>query len=167
MAVKSPKEVFVMLLSDLRHREERTTEILQEMSEAAKEQDVKEALESRVFLKSQIISSLDRCFKLIGEQPVKVTDRMHDIFLEDFRRELGEIQSPVARRLYILAKLKHLTHLRIGEYAALTAMADMTGHFAVGVLLESCMADKLAFAERTRRLIRRYVESEIEARMAA
>jgi hypothetical protein len=37
---------------------------------------------------------------------------------------------------------------------ALIAMADVTGHFGVGVLLESCLADKVAFVERTRRLIR-------------
>jgi len=30
----------------------------------------------------------------------------------------------------------------------------MTGNYAVGVLIESCLADKLAFVERTRRLIR-------------
>ena len=36
-------------------------------------------------------------------------------------------------------------------------MADVTGHFGVGVLLESCLPDKLAFAERTRRLIRHIV----------
>jgi len=36
----------------------------------------------------------------------------------------------------------------------------VTGHFGVGVLLESCLADKLAFAERTRRLIRHIVAPE-------
>jgi hypothetical protein len=53
-----------------------------------------------------------------------------------------------------LVKANHLIHLRIGEYVALIAAADATGHFGVGVLLESCLADTLAFVERTRRLIR-------------
>jgi ferritin-like metal-binding protein YciE len=93
---------------------------------------------------NQILSRLDDCFKSIGEKPVKLSGRIHDVFLEDFRRELNEIQSPAARRLYILAKLSHLVHLRVGEYVALTAAADMTGNFGVGVLLESRLADKLA-----------------------
>jgi ferritin-like metal-binding protein YciE len=86
--------------------------------------------------------------------------------LEDFRKELAEIQSPAARHLYILAKLNHLAHLRMGEYAALTAAADLAGHHGVGVLLESCLADKLAFAERNRRLIRRVVEAKLAERAA-
>ena len=167
MAVKNPKDLFVMLLSDLRQREEKTADVLGEWSKAVDNQDVKEALESRVFLKNQTINSLDRCFKLIGEQPVKINDRIHDIYVEDCRRELNEIQSPIAKSLYILAKARHLMHSRIGEYVALTAMADITGHYGVGVLLEACMADKLAFVERTRRLVRHMVQSEVGELMAA
>lgn len=167
MAAKNPKDVFVMLLSDIRQHEERTADVLQELAGVAKDQDIKEALESRVFLKSQTLSTLDRCFKLIGEQPVKTSGKLHDLYVEELRKELAEIQSPIAKDLYILAKAKHTTHLRIGEYAALAAMADITGHFAVGVLLEACLADKLAFVERTRRLVRRFIESEVGARMAA
>jgi len=61
----------------------------------------------------------------------------------------------------------HLTQLRVAEYTALVAAADVTGHYGVGVLLESCLADKLAFVERTRRLIRNQFESKIAQRMAA
>jgi len=87
--------------------------------------------------------------------------------MEDFRKELNEIQSPAARHLFVLAKLVHLTHLRIGEYVALIAAADVTGNYGVGVLLESCLADKLAFVERTRHLIRNLVEAKIAERKGA
>jgi hypothetical protein len=50
-----------------------------------------------------------------------------------------------------------LLHLRIGEYLALIEAADLTGHYAVGVLLESCLAEEAAFIERTRQLIRKRV----------
>jgi hypothetical protein len=43
----------------------------------------------------------------------------------------------------------------------------LTGHYAVGVLLETCLADKLAFAERTRRLIRNAIETRTAERKAA
>jgi len=49
----------------------------------------------------------------------------------------------------------------------LIAASDLTGHYAVGVLLESCLADNLAFVERTRRLIRNVIETKVAARMAA
>jgi ferritin-like metal-binding protein YciE len=69
----------------------------------------------------------------------------------------------VARKLFVLAKANRLLHLRIGEYVALIAAADITGHPAVGLLLETCLADKLAFVERTRRMIREQIEQRVAA----
>ena len=66
-----------------------------------------------------------------------------------------------------MAKAVHLMHLRIGEYVALTAAAEITGHYAVGTLLETLLADKLALAERTRHLMRRVVEAKVAERRAA
>src|SRR6516165_639614 len=163
----NPKEVFVHLLSHVRQGTERTTKIFQEISQMAQDPDVKEALEARVFISDQILARLDQCFKLIGEQPVKLSGRLHDVFVEDFRKEVAEIQSPAAKHLFILAKALHLLHFRIAEYVALIAAADVSGHYAVGVLLETCLADKLAFVERTRRLIGHIVEAKVAERANA
>jgi len=165
--VKNAKELFVLLLSDARQGTERTTKILQEISQVAQDPEIKEALEARIFVSDQVLAKVDQCFKLIGEQPVKLAGRLHDIFVEDFRTELSEIQSPAGKHLFILAKTIQLNHLRIAEYAALIAAADITGKHGVGVLLESCLADKLAFVERTRRLIRKIVETKVHERIAA
>ena len=169
MPIKNPKELFVALLSNVRQGTERTNTIYQEIIQAAQRPDVKEALEARVFISEDILARLDQCFKIIGEQPVKPSARLQDlreVFVDDFRKELAEIESPVARHLFILAKANHLMHLRIAEYEALTETADVTGHYAVGVLLETCLADKLAFAERARRLIRHIVKTEVLEKLA-
>jgi len=155
------------LESDLYHGSETTTKIYEELSEVAQDSNVKEALQSRVFLQEKILSTLDRCFKLIGEKPVPPSGRLQEIFVEDFRRELAEIQNPAAKALFVLIKANHLIHFRMAEYVALIAMADVTSHFGVGVLLESCLADKLAFVERTRRLIRNTIETKHGIRLAA
>ncbi len=167
MAINNPKDLFVMLLSNVRQHEERATKVYQLLSEAAQDKEIKEALESRVFLEGKVLNAIDQCFKMIGEKPAKLSERLHDVFMEDFQRELVEIKSPVAKILFIAAKANHMMHFRIAEYMALVAMADVTDRYGVGVLLESCLADKLAFAERTRRLIREKVKSKVEARMAA
>ena len=151
------------MLSDLRQGAERATKFYEELGKFAEDPDIKEALQARVFVSEKILDTLDQCFKVIGEKPVKVGARLHDVLVEDFRREIAEIQSPEARRLIILARASRLMHLRMGEYAALIAAADLTGHYGVGVLLESCLADKAAFVERMRRLIRH----QIQERMAA
>jgi len=164
MPARDAKEVFVKLLSDVRQNTERAAKFYKDIGQMAQDPEMKEALEARAFISEKTLEKLDQCFKLIGEQPVKLTGRLQELFVEDFRKELNEIQSPVARHLFILAKLNHLTHLRIGEYMALVAGADLAGHHGVGVLLESCLADKMAFVERNRRLIRHLVEAKIAER---
>jgi ferritin-like metal-binding protein YciE len=112
-------------------------------------------------------SEFDQCFKLMGEQPLKINGRLNEVFAEDFRRELAEIQNPTVRHLFILAKASHLIHFHISEYRALIAAADLSGHYGVGVLLESCLADKLAFVERTRRLIQNIAASKVAEKITA
>ncbi len=163
MSVKTPKELFVLMLSDLRHGAERSQKIYEELGTAAQEPEIKEALNAREFISSQILSRLDECFRLIGEKPVPRDQRLYDLFVEDFRRELKEIQTPLVRKMFVLSKASRLMHLRVGEYVALIAAADVLDHPAVGVLLESCLADKMAFAERTRRLIREHIREKVLA----
>src|SRR6516162_5675759 len=99
---RNPKEVFLMLLSDARRNTERSAELYREISQAAENPDVKEALEARAFIAEKNLEALDECFDIIGEKPVKLSGRLQEVFLEDFRRELSEMQSPAARHLYIL-----------------------------------------------------------------
>jgi len=167
MPARTPKELFVLLLSDVRQGTEKAAKIYQEIGQMAEDSEVKEALEARAFVSEKTLATLDQCFKLIDEKPVKFTGRIQEIFVEDFRKQFAEIEGPVARKLFILAKLNHLTHLRIGEYVALVAAADVSGHYGVGVLLESCLADRLAFVERTRRLIRNVIETRVAERKGA
>lgn len=167
MPLKNPREVFVLLLSDVRQNTERSIKFFNEIIPLVQDTDIKAALEARVFVSGNMLASLDQCFKLIGEQPMKLTGRLQETFIENFREELSEIQSPLAKHLFVLAKLSHLVHLRIGELTVLTAAADMTGHPAVGVLLESVLADQLAFTERTKRFIRNLIETKVAERKAA
>ncbi len=167
MSASSPIEVFVLLLSDVRRKTERSIEFYRELGKLAEEPDIKEALDARVFVSQKSIEKIDQAFKLINQKPVTLTGRAEEVFVEDFRHEVGELKPGAGRRLFVLAKAIQLSHLRIGEYAALITVADMTGHFGVGVLLESCLADNLAFVERTRRLLRRLAEIKaVASRMA-
>lgn len=167
MAIKNHRELFIMLLSNVWQGAERSSKIYQEMSNVAQDKGIKEALEARMFVANQNMKALEECFKLMGEKPVKLVSKMSDTFVEDFHRELAEIQAPEAKALFVLTKACHLTHLRLGEYVALVAAADLTGHHGVGVILQSIAAEKLAFAERTRHFIRNILEKRVAGQMAA
>ena len=164
MPIKNAKELFVTMLSQVRHGTERSAAIYHELSESAQNPEIQQALAARAFVSQQDLAKLDEAFKLIGEKPVSVTGKLHDLFVEDFRRELAEIQSPEAKRLFVLAKANHLSHMRTAEYVTLVAAADVSGHHGVGVLLESCLGDHLAFTERTKRLIRHVIGTRIAAK---
>jgi ferritin-like metal-binding protein YciE len=166
MPDESSKDFWMLLLTNVRNATQREAAIFQELSQLAQDPDVKEALEARVFLSEKTLGSLDQCFRLIGEQPIKTTVRVHDFLIEELRKDIAGIQSPVARNLLILAKAQQLIQFRIGEYnIAMTATVDMRGDYGVGVWLESALAEKLAFVERTRRLIQRVMKTK--ARLAA
>jgi ferritin-like metal-binding protein YciE len=166
MPLKDPKEVFLMLLSEARQGTERSTNVYREISQTAQDPDIKEALESRAWISEKDLSAIDRCFELIGEKPVKLSGRVQEVFAEEFRRELAEITNPIAKHFFVLTRASQLTHLRIAEFVALVAAADVTGHYSVGVLLESCLAQQVAFVKRTRRIIGNVVAAKVAAKLA-
>jgi ferritin-like metal-binding protein YciE len=167
MSVKNPRELFVMLLSAARQSNERLANIYQEMNHQTQDPDVKEALESRAWVLEKDISAIDRCFQLIGEQPTQLSGRLQEVLLEDFRKEVSEIQNPVAKAIFVLARASSLAHVQAGAYEVLVEAADVSGHYAVGLLLETCLADKLVFIDRTRRLVRGLIATKAAARAGA
>jgi hypothetical protein len=60
-----------------------------------------------------------------------------------------------------------LVDSKVREYIDLIAAAATKGDRAVGVLLESGVAEKLAFSERTKRLIAHVIESRAAKKLAA
>src|SRR6188474_1985911 len=124
MPVNNPKEMFVLLLSDVRRKTERSIGFYRDVKEIAEIPEIKEALEARAFVAQKSLDTIDEAFKLLNEKPATLTGRIEDVFVEDFRREVAEIKAPLVRRIFILSKLVHLAHWRIGEYTALVAAAD-------------------------------------------
>jgi hypothetical protein len=76
MIIENPHELFVLLLSNVRQGAERATQMFQDFSKVAQNADVKEALDARVFASQRVVEKLDECFRLIGEQPVKLGGRL-------------------------------------------------------------------------------------------
>ena len=71
MPVNNPKEAFVLMLSNVRQGTERASKVFSELAQAAQDPDIKEVLEARAYVNDKILATLDQCFKIIGEQPMK------------------------------------------------------------------------------------------------
>src|SRR5678816_4740854 len=93
MAVNNPQELFVLLLSDLRRKTERSVDFYRELNKIAEQPEIKEALEARAFVAQKSLDTIDEAFKLLNEKPVTLTGRIEEVFVEDFRREVAEILS--------------------------------------------------------------------------
>lgn len=167
MPVKNPKELFVLMLSDVRQSAERMTAMLSELSNIAQDPHVTDALEEKEFVAGQTVAKLDQCFKLIGEKPLKLKGRVREVLVEEALKDAAEISSPIAKQLWVLSKGLQLIHLRTAEYIAMIAAAEITGNQEVRALLESCLADKMAAVDRVRNLIRAIVEGKIRERSVA
>jgi ferritin-like metal-binding protein YciE len=161
MPAKTPKELFLYLLSEAKFHNEKTTKFFQEIVPFAQEQEIKQALEARIFLHDKIVATIDQVFKMMGEQPMKVTGKMFDVFVEDFTREIGEIQIPILRQLFLLANVNHVLEFRVSEFKTLSKIADITNHFGVGLLLETCFADYLTLLERNQKIMKHLVELKV------
>jgi ferritin-like metal-binding protein YciE len=161
------QQVFLLLLSNARHSTERTRRFYEEISHYAPYADIKADLQARAAIANKTLATIDECFRLMNVEPFRTKARLEEVFADDFRRELIEIQSPAATALYILAKATHLQNLRTGEYVALTATADVTGHPETAILLERCLADHVTFLDKTRRMIRDAVVERISGRLVA
>jgi ferritin-like metal-binding protein YciE len=158
MIIENPLQLFEHLLSEVKMGAENVKPLLEKLSDAVDDVDIKEVLEARIFVSNKILDRLDQCFELIGAQPTKLLGRLQDLFIQECCLELANIRSQTAKRLYVLAKANQLIQFHIGEYAAVIECGEMTGHCGVRLLLETCQADDLSFIELTKRLIRNIVE---------
>ena len=163
MPIATPKDLFVVMLSDLRHGAERSQIVYKELAEAAQDPEIKEVLDARASITGNILSRLDECFKLIGEKPVPADLKVREEFVENFRKELAEIKAPLVRKLFVLSRAHRLLHLRIAEHEALIAASGMLAHPAVRLHLEAILAEKRAHAEALKRLIAERVREKIAA----
>ena len=134
-----PREVFVHLPSEARQNNEKAqTKFTRKSANWRKAtRRLRSCSKRERFLALKTREHLHHCFKLIGERPVAVAARHREGFLEELRKHLTEIKSPVPRHHFIPAKFA-----RLGEYEALLA-ADVTGHHGVGVLLEGAKAARV------------------------
>lgn len=154
MAIQTAEELFVTMLSHLHAVEQRQAQFADELSQYAQNKEVKNALEVRAFVGRQDTNTIEEIFKLLGEQPKTISTRVPEVMLEDMRRELNEIQSPVLKSIYVISAIRRLQDLHMGEYKILTVMAHLAENYPVAGLLERNLADKMAFAERTDEIIR-------------
>lgn len=155
MPVQTPEDLFLNLLSRMHLAEQRQARAAEELVQYAQNPLVKEAMEVRAYLGKQEAANIEECFKLLGEQPRTITPtRFEEVLVEDLRRELDSIQSPVLKAIYAISTIRWIQDFHIGEYKTLVVMARMAERWGVAALLERNLANKLVFAERTDEIVR-------------
>ncbi len=167
MAVQNAEELFTNLLSHTLVAERRLQKVVDEMGQAVDDPEVKDILSVRSYLTGQNISNCEKCFEILGAQPTSPTGRVAEALAEDWRGEVGAIQSPAVKTLYVLSKIRMIQNVHIGEYAVLTAMAKVAGNYPVATLLERNWEDKVEFVERTRDIFEAMAKKALAGKLIA
>jgi len=110
-----PMETFVKLLSHVRQTTDRSNTIYEELAKVAEGEEIKEALAARAFVRTTELEKIDEAFRLIGKKPVELSGKIQEVFVEDFRREIAELTSPLVKKIFVLSKAIHLAHWRVGR----------------------------------------------------
>jgi ferritin-like metal-binding protein YciE len=71
--IENSYELFILLLSNVQQGTELTTQMFQDFSKITQNAEAKEALAARVFVSQRVVEKLDECFKVIGDEPVKLS----------------------------------------------------------------------------------------------
>src|SRR5215469_6893670 len=100
MPIKTPKELFVMLLTDLRQGAEKAEKIYEEIGQVVQEPHIKEALQARAFASGKVLATLEECFRLLVDQPATMSGRLHETLIEEFRRQFAESHTPTDKRIF-------------------------------------------------------------------
>ena len=164
MAMNSAQDLIIHMMSDLMTSETRLEQFAEEASKAVQDQDAKDYFNARTQLRKDAVSNLEECFRLIGEQPVKVESRFRDVWSEDVRREMNAIQNPGLKAIYAIGTLRQIQDFHIGEYRVLRGVARVAGNYGVLALLDANLGMKLATNEETDELLRRIAVSAVQAR---
>jgi len=159
--VSTPQELFIALLSNVLRREEKLGDILTRIASVAQDPDIQQAIDSRGWVRDQQVAALKKCFSLLGAEPTQPRTALQEGFVEDFKSQVSEIEGPVAKRLFALAKINNLMRLHANEYAVMAAMADYVDNHGVAVILETCEATNNVLADRARAAIRSTVRERI------
>ncbi len=157
MIAPNAKAPFLQKLTEFRRGTERSIKVLAEISKMALSPKTKETLAERVFVFERIGAILDECFRLLREEPATSTRGGSDTFVKSVGHKVAQITNSSDRDNFTLTYANYLVQFRLDEYLGLIAASSLAGNYviwvvtskalAVGVLLESCFAERLASME--------------------
>jgi ferritin-like metal-binding protein YciE len=165
VAIQNAEDFLMTVLANIHQREQNMAQFWEQLSQQVQDQDVKNILNVRAYFTRQDAANVEKAFQIMGKQMPQPDTRFAQTMLEDFRREFDTIQQPALKTVYALWTIRRLQDFVMGEYAGLSAIAELSGNWAVANLLEHNLADKVDFTANTRELFRDRIRQAIGARV--
>lgn len=164
MAITNAEELFFSLLSDVYAQEQYMAQFWDQLSGQVQDPEIRDIVSVRAYFVKQDASNIEKCFQMLGRQPTKPNVQAYQTFVDNIRREADTIQHPGVKGLYVLSQIRSMQNWRIGEYTALSAMAEYAGYPAIAALLEHNLADTVDFVERSRERFREMARNALVSR---
>lgn len=165
MPIETADALFLEMLSQTHARERHMAQMWENLSQRVQDPEVKNILSARAYLTQVDATNIEKCFQLLGKQPSKPNTQVYEMVSEEIRKTFDTIQPPGLKAIYALRMIRTAQNALIGEYTALTLMAEAAGNVAVANLLEHNLADKIDFIEHTRERFKQRIHEAVSARL--
>ena len=152
------EKFFLDQLKDIYYAEQKITQGLQEMQEAATTDELKEAFEEHLFQTQRHVRRLEKVFNILGQKPEgKKCEAIEGIIREAQQIVKETEEDTITRDAALIMAAQKVEHYEIATYGGLVQMAITMGEYEIAELLDRTLIEE----EDTDLLLTEIAECEI------
>src|SRR5215510_7504561 len=148
--IKTMDDLLVHTLRDIYYAERQILQVLPDMTEKAKDPQLKQAFEAHLSETRNQVARLDQVFRLHGQEPAGVDCPAIDGIIEEADDVVGEVDDPSVLDAALIAAAQAVEHYEMTRYGTLVAWAKQLGRAdCASVLQQNLDEEKAADAKLT------------------
>jgi glycine/D-amino acid oxidase-like deaminating enzyme/ferritin-like metal-binding protein YciE/nitrite reductase/ring-hydroxylating ferredoxin subunit len=138
----SLRDLLVDQLNDLYDAEQRLTEAMPQLADAADSTDLKHVLREHLSQTKQHVSRLEDVFHMLGVQPERTTCAAMKGLIQEGEHMVQAKAAPAVRDAGIIAAAQRVEHYELAAYGTARTFAQQLGHADVANLLQTTLDEE-------------------------
>lgn len=160
----SLKDLFVEQIEDLYDAEQRLTQALPKMAEAATSSQLKQAFQSHATETQGHVSRLESIFSQIGIEPKRETCAAMKGLIAEGEEMMGAKGDPDVRDAALIAAAQRVEHYEISGYGSARTFAQRLGLTQSASLLQQTLQEESAADEKLTRIAEQSINVQAAAK---
>jgi len=142
MKVENLQQLFVKELRDLYDAENQITEALPKLIDAARNSELKRALQQHLSVTNTQITRLDRIFQMLNEKPTGSTCKGMKGIIKEGDEIVSEGSDGSTRDAGIISAAQRVEHYEMAGYGTARTYAKLLGHSEAEKLLQQTLQEE-------------------------